>query len=258
MDTLTSLSYLTSAVLFILSIRGLSSPETARQGITLGIVGMALAIVTTLFNPLVEGWLLPILGIAIGGTIGTIMAKRVDFRDLPQLVALFNALVGLASVFIGIAAFFNPEAYGIGSIGAIQLNSLVEMSLGASIGAVTFTGSIIAFGKLQGVITGKPVTFPMQHKINAGLGALLVILILTFCVTQDTFTLLAIVGIAFALGILLIIPIGGADMPVIVSMLNSYSGWAAAGIGFTLANTLLIITGGTCRGIGCDFILHHV
>jgi len=243
MDTLTSLSYLTSAVLFILSIRGLSSPETARQGIMLGIIGMALAIITTLFNPLVEGWFLPILGIAIGGTIGTVMAKRVDFRDLPQLVALFNALVGLASVFIGVAAFFNPEAYGIGSIGAIQLNSLIEMSLGASIGAVTFTGSIIAFGKLQGVITGKPVTFPMQHKINAILGVLLFVFIITFCITQDMFSLMVVVAIAFALGILLIIPIGGADMPVIVSMLNSYSGWAAAGIGFTLANTLLIITG---------------
>jgi NAD(P) transhydrogenase subunit beta len=164
-------------------------------------------------------------------------------RDLPQLMAGFHSLVGLAAVFVALAAFFNPEAYGIGTVGEIKIGSLVEMALGALIGAITFTGSIIAFGKLQGLISGKPVTFNGQHMVNAGLGVLMLILIFVFCGTQSTFTLMLLVGVALALGILLIIPIGGADMPVIVSMLNSYSGWAAAGIGFTLENTLLIITG---------------
>jgi NAD(P) transhydrogenase subunit beta len=243
MDTFTSLAYLIAAVLFILSIRGLSSPETARKGITLGITGMVIAIVATLLMEQVEAFFMPMLAIAIGGTIGTVIAKRVDFRNLPQLVALFNALVGLAAVLLGLATYFNPVAYGIGLPDNIRLNSLFELSIGTVIGAVTFTGSIIAFGKLQGLISGKPLTFTGQHKLNAALGILMLVFILVFCATQDMTTLLLIVAIAFALGILLIIPIGGADMPVIISMLNSYSGWAAVGVGFTMQNTLLIITG---------------
>ena len=243
MDSLTSLSYLISAVCFIMALRGLSSPESARTGVMFGMFGMGLAIITTLFNPVVEGWLLPLFGIALGGSIGTLIAKKIDMRDLPQLMAGFHSLVGLAAVFVAVAAYFNPVAYGIGTVGDIHFNSLIEMSLGAAIGAVTFTGSIIAFGKLQGLISGKPVQFLGQHRLNAALGFAMIVLILVFCGTQDAFTLMLVVGIALALGILLIIPIGGADMPVIVSMLNSYSGWAAAGIGFTLENTLLIITG---------------
>ncbi len=243
MDTFTSLSYLISAVCFIMALKGLSSPESARHGVMFGMIGMALAIVTTLMADTVENIILPLVGIGLGGFIGAVIAKKIDMRDLPQLMAGFHSLVGLAAVFVALSAFFNPSAYGIGEVGAIKVNSLIEMALGAAIGAVTFTGSIIAFGKLQGLISGKPVTFGGQHKLNAALGIIMFALIFVFCGTQDTFTLMVLVGIALALGILLIIPIGGADMPVIVSMLNSYSGWAAAGIGFTLENTLLIITG---------------
>lgn len=243
MDTMTALSYLVSAICFIMALRGLSSPESARNGVMFGMFGMALAIITTLFHDTVDSWILPIFGIALGGSIGAFIAKKIDMRDLPQLMAGFHSLVGLAAVFVAVSAYFNPVAYGIGVVGDIKLNSLIEMSIGAAIGAVTFTGSIIAFGKLQGLISGKPVQFMGQHKLNALLGLGMIALILVFCGTQDMFTLMLIVGIALALGILLIIPIGGADMPVIVSMLNSYSGWAAAGIGFTLENTLLIITG---------------
>ena len=243
MDTFTSLSYLVSSICFIMALRGLSSPESARQGVLFGMGGMALAIVTTLMADTVESILIPVAGIAIGGFLGAIIAKKIDMRDLPQLMAGFHSLVGLAAVFVAVAAYFNPDAYGIGVVGDIHLNSLIELSLGAVIGAVTFTGSIIAFGKLQGMISGKPVTFNGQHMLNASLGVALLILLFMFCATQSLGVLLLMVGIALALGILLIVPIGGADMPVIVSMLNSYSGWAAAGIGFTLENTLLIITG---------------
>ncbi len=243
MDTLTSLSYLISAVCFIMALKGLSSPESARNGVKFGMFGMALAILTTLMTDTVDSMILPLFGIALGGAIGAVIAKKIDMRDLPQLMAGFHSLVGLAAVFVALAAFFNPSAYGIGEVGAIKFNSLIEMALGAAIGAITFTGSIIAFGKLQGLITGKPMTFDGQHKLNAALGVAMLVLIFVFCGTQSTFTLMLLVGVALALGILLIIPIGGADMPVIVSMLNSYSGWAAAGIGFTLENTLLIITG---------------
>jgi len=266
MDMFTSLLYLIAATLFILSIRGLSHPETARRGITLGMVGMGLAIFATLSMDQVEGLLLPLFGIAVGGTIGTVIAKRVDFRDLPQLVALFNALVGLAAVFIALSAFINPEAYNIAVEGVIAGNSLFEMSLGAVIGAITFTGSVIAFGKLHGLLPGKPFLLPNHHKINAALGLVAAILVLTFCATQSGFTFFLLIMLAFALGILLIIPIGGADMPVVISMLNSYSGWAAVGIGFTLENTLLIITGALvgasgailsyimCKGMNRSFI----
>ena len=242
METLSALSYLVSAICFIMALRGLSGPETAHKGLVFGAVGMALAIVTTLIMT-AHSWGLITLGIIIGGSIGAIIAKKIEMTALPQLVAAFHSLVGLAAVFVATAAFFNPEAYGIGELGNIHAGSLIEMSLGLAIGAVTFTGSIIAWGKLQGVISGKPVTFPKQHFLNAALGLGLVFIIFMLIVTQSATFFWALVIIAALLGVLMIIPIGGADMPVIVSMLNSYSGWAAAGIGFTLQNNLLIITG---------------
>ncbi|MCB9991880.1 MAG: NAD(P)(+) transhydrogenase (Re/Si-specific) subunit beta [Rhodospirillales bacterium] len=243
MTVLAPLAYLVAAVCFIMALRGLSHPETARQGLTYGMSGMALAIVTTLMLPIVSSYGLIILGVAIGGGIGATIAKKIEMTSLPQLVAAFHSLVGLAAVCVAAAAFYNPSAYGIGTFGDIKFASLIEMSLGAAIGAVTFTGSIIAWGKLQGTISGKPVVFTGQHKLNAALGALLFLFIILLCVTGSSFYFWAIILLAFALGVLMIIPIGGADMPVIVSMLNSYSGWAAAGIGFTLHNNLLIVTG---------------
>ncbi len=243
MATLPALLYLVSAVCFIMALRGLSHPESAQTGLKFGAGGMALAIATTLFLPVVQSYWWIICGVAIGGSIGVVIAKKIDMTALPQLVAAFHSLVGLAAVFVAAAAFYNPESYGIGMMGDIKTGSLIEMALGAAIGAITFTGSIIAWGKLQGTISGKPVTFPAQHAINLGLFGLLVFLILMLCTTQAPFFFWAVIGLAFLLGVLIIIPIGGADMPVIVSMLNSYSGWAAAGIGFTLHNNLLIITG---------------
>ncbi|MGN7502040.1 MAG: NAD(P)(+) transhydrogenase (Re/Si-specific) subunit beta [Alphaproteobacteria bacterium] len=243
MSTLPALSYLISSVFFIMALRGLSSPVTAKGGLRFGVIGMALAIVTTLFLNEVNSYGVILLGIFVGGAIGATIAKKIDMTDLPQLVAAFHSLVGLAAVFVAMAAYLNPEAYHIGTRGDIKISSLIEMSLGVAIGAVTFTGSIIAWGKLQGTISGKPVTFTGQHKLNAALGALLVALLLLLLVTQSDTVFYAIILLSLALGILMIIPIGGADMPVIVSMLNSYSGWAAAGIGFTLHNNLLIVTG---------------
>ncbi len=243
MATLAPLAYLIASVCFIMALRGLSHPETARQGLSFGMSGMALAMVTTLLLPVVSSYGLIILGISIGGAIGYVIAKRIDMTDLPQLIAAFHSLVGLAAVCVAAAAFYNPEAYGIGIKGDIKTASLIEMALGTAIGAITFTGSIIAWGKLQGVISGKPLVFDGQHKLNAALGLLLLFLFVMLCSTEGTFYFWAVVLLAFLLGIMIIIPIGGADMPVIVSMLNSYSGWAAAGIGFTLHNNLLIITG---------------
>ena len=240
---LSSLAYLIASVCFILALRGLSHPESARTGLNFGLVGMVLAVLTTLLSPQVSTYMLIILGIAIGGSIGTLIAKKIEMTELPQLMAAFHSLVGLAAVFVAAAAFYNPSAYGIGIPGDIHLVSLIEMSLGAAIGAVTFTGSVIAWGKLQGTISGKPFVFEGQHKLNAALGILLVVLIFLLCVSGSSFYFWLIVLLSLGLGILMIIPIGGADMPVIVSMLNSYSGWAAAGIGFTLHNNLLIITG---------------
>lgn len=242
METLSSSAYLISAICFIMALRGLSGPETARKGVIFGISGMAIAIITTLFVA-AHSWSLIILGIAIGGAIGTVLAKKIEMTALPQLVAAFHSLVGLAAVLVATAAFFNPEAYNIGLKGSIHTGSLIEMALGLVIGTITFTGSIIAWAKLQGVISGKPVTFPKQHFLNATLGIILVVLIFLLCTTESTTTFWVLVGLSALVGILIIIPIGGADMPVIVSMLNSYSGWAAAGIGFTLQNNLLIITG---------------
>jgi len=243
MQSLTSFAYIASAVLFILALRGLSHPETARQGLRFGMIGMTLAIITTMLSPQIEGWTWIILGILIGGSIGYFIAKTIAMTDLPQLMAAFHSLVGLAAVCVAGAAFYNPEAYNIGVPGNIHTASLIEMSLGLAIGAITFTGSLIAWGKLQGTISGKPITFGGQHQLNALLGLSLFVMIIILCTTGSAFWFWAIALVALALGVLMIIPIGGADMPVIVSMLNSYSGWAAAGIGFTLHNNLLIITG---------------
>jgi NAD(P) transhydrogenase subunit beta len=243
-SSLTQFAYLVAAICFIMALRGLSSPETSQGGNRFGMAGMAIAIVTTILTPNAS-WLFIPLGILIGGGIGTVVAKRIQMTALPQLVAAFHSLVGLAAVFVAGGALAAPAAYGIvGADGAIKASSLVEMSLGTAIGAITFTGSLVAFAKLQGLVTGKPLVFPMQHPLNAGLGALLVLLIVLFAASGGSIGLfLLITLVALALGFLLILPIGGADMPVVVSMLNSYSGWAAAGIGFTLGNPLLIVTG---------------
>ena len=264
--TLASLCYLVASVLFILTLRGLSHPETAQRGLLYGMIGMAIAVITTLALPIVQSYFWLVIAIAIGGGIGTTIAKKIDMTALPELVAAFHSLVGMAAVLVAAAAFYNPEAYGIGTPGDIKMASLIEMSLGAAIGAVTFTGSVIAWGKLQGSISGKPITFAGQHALNAALGILLVLLIIMLVSTNSGFYFWTIVFLAFALGVLMIIPIGGADMPVIVSMLNSYSGWAAAGIGFTLENYLLIVTGALvgasgailsyimCKGMNRSFI----
>ncbi len=243
MAIVSSLAYLVASVLFILALRGLSHPETAGRGLTYGIIGMVIAIVTALMSPQVDGWVWIIIAIAIGGTIGTHIAKTIEMTSLPQLMAGFHSLVGLAAICVAAAAFYSPETYGIGTYGDIKTLSLIEMALGLAIGAITFTGSIIAWGKLQGKISGKPIVFLGQHKLNAMLGIALFLMVIMLCLTGSAFWFWTIAIIALALGVLMIIPIGGADMPVIVSMLNSYSGWAAAGIGFTLHNNLLIITG---------------
>jgi NAD(P) transhydrogenase subunit beta len=240
---LSAMLYLAASICFIMALRGLSSPLTARGGNLYGVTGMVIAIGTTLASPGVLSYPEILAGIAVGGAIGTFVALRIHMTALPQLVAAFHSLVGLAAVCVASAAFYAPSAYGIGEAGAIHGQSLIEMSLGTSIGAVTFTGSIIAFGKLQGLITGKPLIFPGQHVLNAALGAALAASIVWFFMDQAPLQFWLIVGLSLLLGLLLILPIGGADMPVVISMLNSYSGWAACGIGFTLANSLLIITG---------------
>jgi NAD(P) transhydrogenase subunit beta len=241
--TLSGFAYLAASVLFILALRGLSSPESARQGNLLGIAGMVVAIGTTLAKPEVLSYSAILVAMLIGGTAGTIIARRIQMTALPQLVAAFHSLVGLAAVFVATAAFFHPEAYGLGKPGSIRAGSLVEMSLGTAIGAITFSGSVIAFAKLQGLMSGAPITFRGQHKLNAILGILIVLGILLLVGTEEPLVYWAVVGLSFAIGFLIIIPIGGADMPVVISMLNSYSGWAACGIGFTLSNPALIITG---------------
>jgi NAD(P) transhydrogenase subunit beta len=240
---LSTVLYLISSICFIMALRGLSSPVTARQGNMYGMAGMVIAIGTTLAMPDVLSYDMILLGILIGGAIGAYIARKIQMTALPQLVAAFHSLVGLAACFVAAAAFFRPEAYGIGEVGNIKIASLVEMAIGLAIGAVTFTGSIIAFGKLQGLISGKPVVFTGQHYLNLGLGLLLVYGVYWLCVSQDPNAFWLIFAVALVLGVLIIVPIGGADMPVVISMLNSYSGWAACGIGFTLHNPLLIITG---------------
>ena len=242
-DTLTGFAYLIAAILFILALRGLSSPESARQGNTFGIIGMVIAVSTTLMDPGVVSFWMIILGVLVGGSIGTVIALRIQMTALPQLIAAFHSLVGMAAVFVASAALYNPKAYGLGDVGTIPAASLVEMSLGMVIGAITFSGSVIAFAKLQGIMSGAPIVFPGQHKLNAGLGVLIVVLTVWFVAGESYTAYWAVVVLAFAIGFLIIIPIGGADMPVVVSMLNSYSGWAAAGIGFTLGNVALIVVG---------------
>ena len=243
--TLLTLAYLVASVLFILALRGLSHPETSRQGNMFGMIGMAVAIVATLLKPGMDigGIALVIAGLALGGTLGTVVAQRIQMTSLPQLVAAFHSLVGLAAVFVAAAAFYAPESFGIGVRGNIKGASLVEMSLGLAIGAITFSGSVIAFAKLDGRMSGAPIMFKGQHMLNLGLGILLALLVVLFVITGSDVLFWLIAILSFVLGFLLIIPIGGADMPVVVSMLNSYSGWAAAGIGFTIGNLLLIVTG---------------
>jgi NAD(P) transhydrogenase subunit beta len=241
-----ALLYLVAGVLFILALRGLSSPASSRRGNLFGMVGMTIAILTTLAvsgvsDPL--SWLLIIAGLALGGGIGAVMARQVKMTDMPQLVAAFHSLVGLAAVFVAAGALYAPEAFGIGTVGHIHTQALIEMSIGVAIGAFTFTGSVIAFAKLNGNMSGKPILLPMRHALHAVLGLLLVALVAWFAATGQDWLFWAVTVLALVLGGLMIIPIGGADMPVVVSMLNSYSGWAAAGIGFTLGNTALIITG---------------
>lgn len=243
MNNTTALLYLLASVLFILALKGLSSPESARRGNVYGMVGMAIAIATTLMLPAISNYFLIALGMAIGGTVGSIIAKRIQMTAMPQLVAAFHSLVGMAAVMIAAAALWAPESYGIGNSGSLHFGSLVEMSLGAVIGAITFSGSVIAFAKLQGFLSGKPLRFSGQHMLNAVLGGVLLLLVIIFCASESKAIFTLMVALAFLVGVLLIMPIGGADMPVVVSMLNSYSGWAASGIGFTLANTMLIITG---------------
>ncbi|MEC7536725.1 MAG: NAD(P)(+) transhydrogenase (Re/Si-specific) subunit beta [Pseudomonadota bacterium] len=242
-ENFAAFAYLISSVLFIMALRGLSSPETARSGNIFGIVGMVIAVATTLATPGVVSYWMILLGILIGGTIGTFIAWKIEMTSLPELVAAFHSLVGLAAVCVAAAAFFEPAAYGIGTPGNIGVASLIEMSIGTAIGAITFTGSIIAFAKLQGVMSGAPIVFPGQHALNALLGILMIALVVWFCDAQTGTLFWAIAILAFIIGFLIIIPIGGADMPVVISMLNSYSGWAACGIGFTLSNMALIVTG---------------
>ncbi|MDC1093272.1 NAD(P)(+) transhydrogenase (Re/Si-specific) subunit beta [Pelagibacteraceae bacterium] len=242
---LSAVFYLISGILFILALRGLSSPDTSRQGNYFGIIGMIIAIVVTFLS--VENFstslVYVIIFLVIGGAIGAFIAFKIPMTAMPELVAGFHSLVGLAAVFVAIAAYLNPEAFNLGAIGSIKLASLIEMSIGAAVGAITFSGSIIAFFKLRGIMSGSPITFSGQHFLNLILGITIFILVFYLCQTQSDNIFWTVIAISFLVGVLLIIPIGGADMPVVISMLNSYSGWAAAGIGFTLENTALIITG---------------
>ena len=244
-SNLLAIFYLISGILFILALRGLSSPETSRQGNLFGIIGMAIAVIVTFIaiGNFSTGFFYVLIFLLIGGSLGAFIAFKIPMTAMPELVAGFHSLVGLAAVFVAISAFLNPEVFNLGSVGNIKIASLIEMSLGASIGAITFTGSIIAFLKLRGIMSGNPITFIGQHYLNLLLGLSVAVLIFYLCKVQSDNFFWLIIVISFLLGILLIIPIGGADMPVVISMLNSYSGWAAAGIGFTLENTALIITG---------------
>ena len=266
---LAALAYLLSGVLFILALRGLSSPESARRGNRFGMAGMAVAVLTTLavsgigIRPSLGA---VVLAAAVGGGIGALIARRIAMTAMPQLVAAFHSLVGLAAVLVAAAALNTPQAYGIGVAGHLSAASRIEMSLGSAIGAVTFSGSVVAFAKLQELVSGRPLVFAGQHPLNALLGAVLVALVAWFCATESHAAFWALTLLALAIGVLVIVPIGGADMPVVISMLNSYSGWAAAGIGFTLENTALIITGALvgssgailsyimCRGMNRSFV----
>jgi len=244
---LAAILYTVSAVLFILALRGLSSPETSRRGNMFGMIGIAIAIVTTLLVAGMNGmgFGLSVLGLAIGGAVGAWIAKKIPMTDMPQLVAAFHSLVGLAAVLVAVAAFFSPDDFGILSDGRIKAGSLLELGLGAVIGAITFSGSVIAFAKLNGNMSGSPILLPARHLINIALGLGIAVLIGMLMKSGGTehWIIWALLAAAFLIGFLLIIPIGGADMPVVVSMLNSYSGWAAAALGFTLGNLALIIVG---------------
>ncbi|MAA76664.1 MAG: NAD synthetase [Rhodobiaceae bacterium] len=271
---ISAILYLVSGVFFIMALRGLSSPETSRQGNYFGIVGMTIAIATTLFDPSIDMSnpsvvQLVVAGIVIGGVIGSIIARRISMTAMPQLVAAFHSLVGLAAVLVAWAAYLAPESFGIAPDGYIKTASLIEMSLGVAIGAITFSGSIIAFAKLQGTMSGAPIILPLRHLINLLLLVGIVGGIVILCLDPSNQTIglfLLVTLMSFIIGFLIIIPIGGADMPVVVSMLNSYSGWAAAGIGFTLNNMALIITGSLvgssgailsyimCKGMNRSFI----
>jgi len=267
-ENLASFLYLVSGVLFIMALRGLSHPTTSRQGNVYGMIGMTIAIATTLVlaAPSLSGFVLIVAGIAIGGGVGAVIAKRIAMTSMPQLVAAFHSLVGLAAVLVAAAAVYAPESFGVGTVGHIHTQAIIEMSLGVAIGAITFTGSIIAFLKLDGRMSGKPIMLPGRHAVNAAIAIALVVLVVMLVSTQSTTVFWLIVALSLLLGVLIIIPIGGADMPVVVSMLNSYSGWAAAGIGFTLGNLALIITGALvgssgailsyimCKGMNRSFI----
>src|SRR6476646_2691726 len=247
--------YLIAAICFIMALRGLSSPVTSRQGNLFGVVGMVIAIGVTIATPgVVSPWLI-IGGLVVGGAVGTVVAMRIHMTALPQLVAAFHSLVGLAAVFVAAAAFVSPEAFGIGAPGQIKTQSLIEMGLGTIIGAITFTGSIVAFAKLQGLVSGAPLVFRGQHPLNALIGVAIVLLLVWFAMRGHPITFILLIDLSLAVGFLLILPIGGADMPVVVSMLNSYPGWAAAGIGFTLGTTALVGSSGAilsyimCKGM---------
>jgi len=260
--------YLVSGVLFILALRGLSHPTTSRQGNFYGMTGMGISIITTLTlaEPSIKGLGLIILGLAIGGGVGAYTAKRIAMTAMPQLVAAFHSLVGFAAVMVAAAAVYSPDSFGIGEVGSIHAQALVEMSIGVAIGAITFTGSIIAFLKLDGRMSGKPIMLPGRHLLNASLLIAIVVLVIALVMSESHVVFWLIVILSLILGGLIIVPIGGADMPVVVSMLNSYSGWAAAALGFTLGNLALIITGALvgssgailsyimCKGMNRSFI----
>jgi NAD(P) transhydrogenase subunit beta len=264
-----ALLYLVAGSLFILALKGLSSPASSRAGNRNGMIGMTIAVLTTLWISGVSDLLtlgLVVGGLGIGGTIGAVMAKRIAMTNMPQLVAAFHSLVGLAAVLTAGAALYSPEAFHIGTAGAIHAQSLVEMSLGVAIGAITFSGSVIAFAKLNGNMSGAPIILPARHLLNLLIFGVIIALVVWFAMAQAHWMFWAITALSLLFGITLIIPIGGADMPVVVSMLNSYSGWAAAALGFTLENTALIITGALvgssgailsyimCKGMNRSFI----
>jgi NAD(P) transhydrogenase subunit beta len=262
MANVAAFAYLVAGVLFILALRGLSHPTTSVRGNRFGMAGMAIAVLVTLifFPPdSLWAWLLMIIAIAIGGTVGATIARRIEMTKMPQLVAFFHSLVGLAAVFVAAGALYSPLAFGIGVPGAVKTGSIVEMGIGVAIGAITFTGSVIAFAKLDGRMSGAPILLPARHLINIALAVSVVVMIVLLITTQWTgwFWLVAIA--AMVLGVLIIIPIGGADMPVVISMLNSYSGWAAAAVGFTLGNTALLITGSLVGSAGAilSYIMCH-
>ncbi|NWF38333.1 NAD(P)(+) transhydrogenase (Re/Si-specific) subunit beta [Mariprofundus sp. NF] len=238
------LAYLAASVLIIFALKGLASPASARRGNTFGMLGMGIAALVTLQLDAVQNYAWIVTAIAIGGLIGGVVARKVPMTHMPQTVAFMHSLVGLAAVLIAVSACYDPVAYGIANAqGGLYLASRIELFLGTFIGAITFTASLIAFGKLQGLLSGRPLQFAGQHMLNLVLGLVMIGAGIMFCVSGAWLPFLIMLAVALVLGVLLIVPIGGADMPVIVSMLNSYSGWAAAGIGFTLGNNMLIIAG---------------